>query len=386
MVMSNSGNLPIQGRVVGAALGGLTVLAYLVTSASGFRQLALLLVGFAAGISLYHSSFGFTAAWRHLLSERKTNGVRAQLIMIGVTTLFFFPALGQGSLFGQSASGFVNPVGFALALGAFLFGMGMQLGGGCASGTLFLAGGGSVRMLVTLAAFITGSLMATADPLGWMSWPDAGSHSAIELLGAPLALFVTVAILGVAYFALCRVEARKFGAVQPLLTSYKRPVFRGPWPLVYGALALALINVATLLLAGRPWAITSGFALWGAKAAMAFDPHVANWLYWQNKHELSASVFLDITSVMDFGIMLGALGSAGLMGRLAPFTRVGWRVLSASIIGGLLMGIGARLATGCNIGAFFSGVSSGSLHGLVWLLFALPGNFLGTRLRPLFRI
>jgi len=48
------------------------------------------------------------------------------------------------------------------------------------------------------------------------------------------------------------------------------------------------------------------------------------------------------------------------------------------------MGIGARLSTGCNIGAFFSGMASGSLHGLVWIVFAIPGNTLGARLRPWF--
>jgi len=48
------------------------------------------------------------------------------------------------------------------------------------------------------------------------------------------------------------------------------------------------------------------------------------------------------------------------------------------------MGIGARLSTGCNIGAFFSGMASGSLHGLMWIVFAIPGNALGARLRPWF--
>ena len=58
--------------------------------------------------------------------------------------------------------------------------------------------------------------------------------------------------------------------------------------------------------------------------------------------------------------------------------------LAAAVIGGLLLGYGARLAFGCNIGAFFSGVASGSLHGWLWLAAALPGNWLGVRFRPLF--
>ena len=48
------------------------------------------------------------------------------------------------------------------------------------------------------------------------------------------------------------------------------------------------------------------------------------------------------------------------------------------------MGYGARLAFGCNVGAYFSGIASGSLHGWLWFLAALVGSYLGTRLRPAF--
>jgi hypothetical protein len=52
-----------------------------------------------------------------------------------------------------------------------------------------------------------------------------------------------------------------------------------------------------------------------------------------------------------------------------------------AIIGGLLMGYGAVIAFGCNIGAFFSGIGSGSLHGWLWALSALMGNALIITLR-----
>ena len=48
------------------------------------------------------------------------------------------------------------------------------------------------------------------------------------------------------------------------------------------------------------------------------------------------------------------------------------------VLGGLMLGYGARLAYGCNIGAFFSGVASGSLHGWVWVFAAVVGNVIGT--------
>ena len=95
--------------------------------------------------------------------------------------------------------------------------------------------------------------------------------------------------------------------------------------LAAGALGLAAVNVATLALAGRPWGVTGAFALWGSKAIEAAGVNVASWPYWSTparSAELHASVFKDITSVMDFGIILGALAAAGIAGRFAPAWRV----------------------------------------------------------------
>jgi uncharacterized protein len=87
---------------------------------------------------------------------------------------------------------------------------------------------------------------------------------------------------------------------------------------------------------------------------------------------------------MDIGIMLGALTAAGLAGRFAPAWRVPLRSLVAALVGGLLLGYGARIAYGCNIGAFFSGIASSSLHGWLWFAAAFAGNAAGVKLRPLF--
>jgi uncharacterized membrane protein YedE/YeeE len=65
-----------------------------------------------------------------------------------------------------------------------------------------------------------------------------------------------------------------------------------------------------------------------------------------------------------------------------------WRVplksMLAAILGGLMLGYGARIAYGCNIGAYFSGIASSSVHGWVWFAAAFLGNGVGARLRPLF--
>ncbi len=57
--------------------------------------------------------------------------------------------------------GAIAPLGPSLCIGAFVFGVGMQLANGCGSGTLYTAGGGSGRMLITLAFFILGSVLGS---------------------------------------------------------------------------------------------------------------------------------------------------------------------------------------------------------------------------------
>jgi uncharacterized membrane protein YedE/YeeE len=352
-----------------------------------WRQSALFLVGVFAGLVLYHAAFGFTSSWRVFVSDRRGAGLRAQMLMLAATCVVFFPLLASGSLFGQPLRGSVSPAGAAVVAGAFVFGIGMQLGGGCASGTLFTVGGGSTRMLVTLAFFIVGSVIGTAHAPWWAAQPSWGSISLVTTYGVGLALAISLAAFAAIAAFTGWIERRHHGSLVEPPSGATSRWLRGPWPLAAGAIGLAVVNIATLLLAGRPWGVTSAFALWGAKIAQAIGIPVASWPYWAapaQKAALEASVISDVTSVMNFGIVLGALLASLLAGKFLPVWRVPARSLAAAIIGGLLLGYGARVAFGCNIGAYFSGIASGSLHGWIWLPAAFAGSALGTWLRPFF--
>jgi uncharacterized protein len=361
---------------------------YLAQTVSG-RQAALYAVGTLLGVTLYHAAFGFTSAWRVFIADGRGAGLRAQMVMLAVGVALFFPALAAGSLFGMPVTGLVSPAGTSVIVGAFLFGIGMQLGGGCASGTLYTVGGGSTRMIVTLAAFIVGSVVATAHLPFWTALPSLQPISLVKTLGAGPALALNWIVFAAIAALTVVIEKRRHGRLVAAHTQppHASPWLHGPWPLMAGAIALALLNFVTLALSGRPWGITSAFALWGAKAASIAGFDVASWPYWASKANaaaLAAPVSRDVTSVMDIGIVLGAMLAAALAGRYAPVWRVALRSLIAAIVGGLLLGYGARLAYGCNIGAYFSGIVSGSLHGWLWLVAAFFGNVVGTRLRPTF--
>jgi hypothetical protein len=150
---------------------------------------------------------------------------------------------------------------FTSAFGAFVFGIGMQLGGGCASGTLFAVGSGNTRMLVTLLFFIGGSVLGINHLAWWQTLPSHAPVSLLKTLGWPVALALNVALFAIAYAVVARIERSRHGALESIVTIKNASWLRGPWPLL--AVALALLNFATLYLAGRPCGITSAFVLWG---------------------------------------------------------------------------------------------------------------------------
>jgi uncharacterized membrane protein YedE/YeeE len=244
-------------------------------------------------------------------------------------------------------------------------------------------------MLVTLFFFILGAMLGLTHLAWWKTLPALPPASMIDLMGWPAALLLNLSVFALAYFAAARIERRRHGAVEPITNKGNASWLRGPWPLLAGALALALLNFTTLYLAGRPWGVTSAFALWGGSVLQVLGLPVGNWSGFDTpamQTALAAGPLGEITSVMDFGIVLGALLASGLAGKFLPVWRIPLSHLLASIIGGLLLGYGSRIAYGCNIGAFFSGIASGSLHGWVWIVFALIGNRAGIALRPLFKL
>lgn len=121
----------VDTRVVGtAAVLFATGMVYL-TRTVHTQQAMLFLVGGVIGLLLYHASFGFTSSWRVFIADRRGTGLRAQMLMLAAACLLFFPVLASGTpIFTDSVRGNVDPLGLSVAAGAFLFGVGMQLGGG----------------------------------------------------------------------------------------------------------------------------------------------------------------------------------------------------------------------------------------------------------------
>lgn len=370
-----------QPRLSLVAAAVLVALAAITYAQAGPRLTLAVAVGALAGFALYHAAFGFTAGWRRFIREQRGAGLRAQLVLVGATTVFLIPLISYGHHLGIAAGGFVFPFGVAVIVGSFMFGLGMQLGGGCGSGTLFTVGGGSTRMVITLAFFILGGLLATHNWAFWAGLPKLEALSfAHTPLGPPGAVILTLGLLALIARATREAEIGRHGALEP-----GRPMGSlvvGPWSLGAGTIALTAVGVLCLLVLGRPWGITSGLTLWGAQIAHQVGVPIAEWDYWRYAMgQVEASIFTNGTSVMNLGLIAGAALAACLAGRYAPKLNLSAVDIATAVIGGLLMGYGARISFGCNIGALLSGIASGSLHGWGWFLFAFLGSVVGVRLR-----
>jgi hypothetical protein len=362
----------------------------------GWQQSLLFLIGGLLGLTLYHSSFGFASAYRKLLVHRDARGAIAQIIMLAIATVLFAPTLAAGTVFGQQVRGAVSPVGVQGAIGAFVFGIGMQLGGACGCGTLYTLGSGSLTLLVTLVTFCIGAFAASLTRQLWVNLPALPAISLADNLGWFWAVVLQLTIFAALFVTLQRIFPSAKALSSPGLTS-SPPLFPssltqliyGPWSLLTGAIALSLLNWLTLILSGQPWRITWGFALWAAQIASFLGWDSTSSPFWKTANAQAAlanGVFADASSVMNGGIVLGSLLAAGLAGRWVPTFGPSKQILAAAILGGLLMGYSAFLAYGCNVSGFFGAIASTSLHGWLWIVAALLGTAIGVRLRPLFRL
>ena len=345
------------------------VLAGLAGLDTGLTGLALVGLGLLLGMAFMGFQYGFASGWRRFLETGDASSLSLHFLLSAVCALMFIPV----SAAGLGPSGSLAPVSVSLFIGAFMFGTGMQLANGCGSGVLFSFGGGSGRMIVALPFFVIGSVLGSIILPPVLAW---GSLGQIEI-GAGLSGTGKLAVnllllLGAAGF---------FGWLSA------RRGFRINRTMLVATLLIGLLCWGVFWVSNHPWGVTFGFTLWGVKIASAAGLPIEEFAFWTwpgPKRALAHSVFSDTSSLMDFAMIIGAGLTTALTGAFAKSAWPNARQLQAAALGGVLMGIGARLSFGCNIGAFLAGTASGSLHGWIWFALALAGSVLGIRLRAKF--
>lgn len=145
-------------------------------------------------------------------------------------------------------------------------------------------------------------------------------------------------------------------------------LFGRQWAAWVGGILLAVVNIM-LFAYEKPWSSADGVRNWG------------DWAF--NTLRLTDSTIIPphlySTSILNFGVIAGAFAAALLAGQFRIRGAPPFELLKG-LVGGILMGIGAAMAFGCNIGGFFSSISALSMAGVAMMIGLMIGAYIGLRL------
>lgn len=347
-----------------------------------------LLVGVLFGFALQRGRFCMNSAFRDIILGQdftlfKALSVAILVEMIGFSILAFTGAIT------------LNPKPLmwgANIVGGLLFGFGMVLAGGCASGITYRLGEGMMGALMAVLGFGLAALMAGTGVLNPIL-KSLQSAKTMTADGKPLTLanivgmdlkivMLALAILIIVIWAVLAMRnksSEKSSGAQS--KSLGEAIFKKGWTWLPTGIVVGLIGMLAFPLsaaAGRnyPLGITGGWV-------NIFQSLIK----WQTVVEGNVKVTaLNWEGAEVLGVVLGALVAALIAGEFA-IRAPEPKILLQTFVGGLLMGFGAMVSGGCNIGHILSGVpqlSIGSIVGglsivaggwaMAWFMFIRPMN------------
>ncbi len=350
--------------------------------------------GLTFGFVLQRSRFCFASAFRDLYLLQDGRVIKGIIAGMAVATIGFTLVMYKASPDMSKLPSSVTPLGVGTLVGGLLFGLGMVMAGGCASGTLYRIGEGYVASWVALGGMLLGMFgLAMSWDLWWNGVIAAAPKVWLpQSLGWGGAVAVNLVALFLAYLAVTWWESRGGGIYRQekaepetvtfgeRMAALYRTVFRRAWPAVLGGVALGLLNIFEYLYS-KPWGITTEVSRWAGWIAYNAGYPAQNLLYYADKSPgvglLKNVPWLSDGTMINVGIVVGAL-IAALLASEFKWRRPGKPVRYAqSLVGGVLMGYGSRLAIGCNVGAFFSAIPALALNGWLFAVGLAVGSLVG---------
>ena len=319
-------------------------------------------LGIVLGIVLQRGRFCVTGMLRDIFTRKTFRPFTALLIVISVQ------AIGVAAL---TAAGIITPkvshfAPYAVIVGSFLFGIGIVLAGGCATGTWFRSGEGLVGSWLALVGYGVSAAAMKTGPLSSLN--DALADRTINATTIPATLGISpwVFVIGLsaltafltAYF-LKREKSRPIAQLQ-------RHWSKRSLHLYTAAVLVGLIGVVA-------WPLSAATGRNSGLGITTPSADTVNYIATGNPESLNWGTLLV------FGILIGAFAAAKFAGEFR--VRVPDAVTSVrSVFGGLLMGIGASWAGGCTVGNGMVQTSLFSYKGWVALLFTAVGVYVAAKI------
>jgi uncharacterized membrane protein YedE/YeeE len=368
-------------RVIGSAAvaAGIVAIGALVGGqAGGAKLVQSLILGAMFGVVLQRSRFCFQCHWRDFIEKRDPRGFAAILTALAVGTLGYLvliaawlPDPSAGRL---PPDAHVGPSGIALAVAAFVFGIGMSVSGSCVSGHLYRLGEGSPTAPFALIGVAAGFALGfntwnwiyvasiATTPVVWLPAHTGYAGWVILQVGVLAALAVLIAAVG-------RLPARATTSPEEgVLRGALRRIFVDRWPATLGGAAVGVIATVAYFQV-QPLGVTSaigGIARSLSKTAGAL-PETLHGLDGFAGCRTTVATFLTPNATFVAGLVLASFASALVAGQFTPAWPAPRQILRG-LAGGVLLGWGAMTAIGCTVGTLLSGTMAGAASG--WLFFA----------------
>lgn len=366
-----------------------------------------LLIGLGFGVFLQKGRFCFVSAFRDFFAYKDSRVLRGVIggivaMSLGVSVAYF---LGT-----PSEHFWVPNFGLSNLIGGFVFGVGMTVAGGCASGTLYRAAQGYLHYWLVLVFTVVGYVVFAElfapvflpyffSPL--QVFEGATVFLVIPRETAPLVALGVAALVFFGYRVVYRRNAIPSNSSLPpegpklqatlislpvstrtasssLLSAGALGSIRGSWNTTVCGIAIGLLGAVWFAL-WSTWSVTGPEVRWVGLliANVVSSTYVQGHVYWGGVVFANHGLAISLDMIMLGSLMLGAFLASLLSGDFR-FRKPSSRRLPNIVFGGLLMGFGARLAPGCNISNAFGGLAILSVSSGIATLGLILGVYLAT--------
>ncbi|MGG7179224.1 YeeE/YedE family protein [Clostridium paraputrificum] len=400
------------------------ITTFIITKYADKSNLALFLItGLMLGYILQRSRFGFAGGVRKISMTGDGSLTKALLFMFAITVIgaagiHYAAAQGGAEAAFRAAkdaitipgTGSVSAITIGFILGGILFGIGMIIGGGCASGTLSDTGEGSGRGLIVLIFFCIGGMLGTwhlPSLKKTFLYENGVTVYLPDTFGYVGAVLVSLLLLLGLYFVVKMYEGKRKKAGTYVAEEYQdwekeveedkefkvfsyktyHKLFIQRWSFFTGATLLAIVFIFIINTTKSSWGASGPYTHWGVWlfSKLGFDFGAVE-AFKGSVKVVNSGILSDPVSVRNIGIILGAAICMLLAGKWK--FNINFKAKDVAFYGlaGILMGYGAKLAGGCNVGALFSGIANLSLSGWVFLVALVVGGLVGVKLVKKFNI
>ncbi|MFT8318819.1 MAG: YeeE/YedE family protein [Sporolactobacillus sp.] len=322
-----------------------------------------LVCGGLLGFVMQRGRFCLAGGFRDMYLAKDNRMFYALLIAIAIQSVGVYTLIQFGLV--QYTAG-VFPW-LAVVIGAYVFGVGIVLAGGCATGTWYRAGEGLLGSWIALFGYMTMSAIMKTGVL----LPFSTSLQSVQLPQNSIAdtfgfnHWILVALLVVITALILTSELRKPSVTVPSLRPRRRGIshllFEKRWHPFFTAVLIGVIAILA-------WPLSEATGRMDGLGITTPSANLLQLLVTNNLAFINWGVFLVL------GIFLGAFIAAKASHEFRfrmPDAKTGIR----SFIGGLAMGFGASLAGGCTIGNGLVKTAMLTWQGWIALAFMILGTW-----------